>query len=66
MHLFWLSPGPGAQLLSFSDLENSTYNVPVILSPPENDRGLGSREGLGTSGQNIPRDYRLDLAQGHM
>lgn len=52
-------------IFSSSDLEDSTHKVLVILSPTGNDRGLVNGEGLGTSGQNIPRDYCLALAQGY-
>lgn len=50
---------------SSSDLEDSAHKVPVILSSLGNDGGLVNGVGLWTSGQNIPRDYRLDLAWGH-
>lgn len=61
---------PQALRLSFSssDLEDSTHKVHAILSSPGNDGGGGglvNGEGLDPSGQNIPRDYRLDLAQGY-
>jgi len=64
MHSYGSAQALGLSFSS-SDLEDSAHKVPVILSSLGNDGGLVNGVGLWTSGQNIPRDYRLDLAWGH-